>query len=134
MAEIKRVDTHPAWADWLGVALGALIVLTPSLTADAVDKAVQLTTTFIGLLILFTAFAERIQMSEGAEGPSREWEEVLEAVLGAGLIALPFVYGYSNAGSLRYWHFALGGIVMLLAIVDLRRDYVADMKKHGWQS
>jgi len=133
MAENKHVATHPAWGDWLGMALGALIVLTPSLTADAVDKTVQLNTAFIGLVILFFAFVERIQSAEGAQEPAREWEEVLEAFFGAWLIALPFVYGYSNSGSLRFWHFALGAIVVLLAVYELRRDYVSDMERHGWQ-
>ena len=56
---------------------------------------------------------------------------VLEAALGALLIALPFIFGY--AGGLRYWHFALGGIVYLLAILELRRDYVSDAARHGEQ-
>ncbi len=93
------------------------------------NTTVQLATTFIGLLILCAAFAERIQVLEGAEEPSREWEEVLEAMLGAVLIAMPFLFGYAEAGTLRYWHFALGGIVFLLAIIELRRDYVGDIAR-----
>jgi len=127
MAEDKSIPSHPAWEDWLGFGLGALIVLTPYLAREAVDNTVQLATTFIGLLILVFAFIERMQVLESAEEPSREWEEVLEAVLGAALIAMPFFFGYAEAGTLRYWHFASGGIVLLLAIIELRRDYVYDI-------
>ncbi len=91
------------------------------------DYSVQLITTVIGLLILVFVFIERIQVLENNEEPSREWEEVLEGALGVLLIALPFIFGYANAGTLRYWHFALGGIVLLLAIIELRRDYADDI-------
>ncbi len=155
MAENNGMKSHPAWEDWVGFGLGALIVLTPYFTADATGptvqladynfpltpiytapaaatQTVQLATTFIGLMVLFAAFIERVQISEGAGEPAREWEEVLEAALGAALIGLPFVLGYANSGTLRYWHFALGAIVFLLAIVELRRDYVGEMQRHGW--
>ncbi|MFY9643315.1 MAG: hypothetical protein ACLPJW_02820 [Rhodomicrobium sp.] len=154
MAENNGMNTHPAWEDWVGFGLGALIILTPYLTADAISQTVQpadynfpltpiytapaatqtvqLATAFIGLLVLFAAFVERLQISEGAGEPASEWGEVLEAGLGAALIALPFLLGYANSGTLRYWHFALGAIVFLLAIVELRRDYVGEMQRHGW--
>ena len=129
MAEDRNIASHPAWEDWLEFGLGVLIVLTPMLTSDQVDKTVQLATTFIGLLILISAIVERIQVLESAVEPSREWEEVLQSLLGAMLIALPFIFDYANAGTLRYWHFALGAIVFLLAIIELRRDYVSDMMR-----
>jgi hypothetical protein len=132
MADHNEIDTHPAWEDGLGFGLGVLIVLTPYLTGDAVNQTVQLATTFLGLLVMFAAFTERLQVIERAEEPAREWEEVLEALLGAVLIGLPFLFGYANAGTLRYWHFALGALVFLLAIFELRRDYVGDLQRHGW--
>ncbi|MGO9484445.1 MAG: hypothetical protein ACLPX9_07660 [Rhodomicrobium sp.] len=132
MAENRLADTHPVWEDMLAFGLGVLIVLTPYFTADAVSQTVQLATTFAGLLVIVAAVAEHMQLFEGESEPAREWEAVLQSLLGAGLIALPFILGYANSGTLRYWHFALGGIVFLLAIVELRRDYVGDMKSHGW--
>jgi len=131
MAEYKPTDSHPAWEDVLGFGLGVLIVLTPMLVTETVDKTVQLATTSIGLFIVFLAIVERIQVLEKAEERAREWEEVLEAALGGMLIALPFLCGYSTEGTLRYWHYALGGTVMLLAIYELRRDYVSDVVRHG---
>jgi len=133
MAENKLTDSHPAWEDVLGFGLGVLIVLTPMLVTETVGKTVQLATTAIGLLILIAAFVERMQIFEGAEERAREWEGVLEAVLGAALIGMPFLFGYSTEGTLRYWHYYLGGVVFLLAIVELRRDYVSDAARHGEQ-
>ena len=73
------------------------------------------------------AFLERVRL--------HHWEEVAEIVLGAWLIALPFIHGYAGAGALRYWHFALGGIVVLLALHELWQDWEAsreDLASHGW--
>ncbi len=140
MAENQSVKSHPAWEDWLGFGLGVLVILSPYLAGRPVqiltpylnpaDNTVQLATTAIGLLILFFAFLERMQILESAKEPSREWEEVLEAALGALLFALPFILGYAGSGTLRYWHFALGAIVFLLAIFELRRDYVGEVTRH----
>ncbi len=132
MAENNDMNTHPAWEDILAFGLGVMIILTPYFTADAVSQTVQLATTFVGLLVIIAAVAEHMQLFEGEPEPGREWEAVLQSLLGAGLIALPFILGYANGGTLRFWHFALGAIVFLLAIVELRRDYVGDMQRHGW--
>ena len=132
MSENRYADTHPAWEDWLGFGLGFLIVLSPYLTVDQTGTTVQLATTFIGLMILLVAFAERLQVLAGTQEQAREWEGVLLSLFGALMIALPFVFGYAGSGTLRYWHFALGAVVFLLAILELRRDYVGDMKSHGW--
>ena len=132
MAENRYDNAHPVWEDMLGLGLGVLIVLTPYFTADAVSQTAQLATTFVGLMVIIAAAAENMQLFEGEPEPGREWEAVLQSALGAGLIALPFLFGYAGGGTLRYWHFALGAAVFLLAIVELRRDYVGDMKRHGW--
>jgi hypothetical protein len=150
MTESKPANTHPLWEDVLSFGLGVLIVFSPMLasqpgtvavtavpplppeigTAAGWFGAVQLVTTSIGLLIMFLAIAERMQLFERTEERAREWEEVLEGLLGATLIALPFVFGYSTEGTLRYWHYALGGAILLLAIIELRRDYVGDVARN----
>jgi hypothetical protein len=33
------------------------------------------------------------------------------------------MFGYADAGTLRYWHFMLGVAVALLAILELRQDW-----------
>ena len=150
MTENKPAATHPLWEDVLSFGLGILIVFSPLLarepgteavravpplppeigTASGSIGAVQLASTLIGLFIISLAVAERIQLLAMVEERAREWEEVLEAILGATLIAMPFLFGYSMEGTLRYWHYALGGAVFLLAIIELRRDYVGDMARN----
>ena len=53
----------------------------------------------------------------------RRWEESLETACGLWLIASPFVFGYADAGTLRYWHFVFGFAVVLLAVLELRQDW-----------
>ena len=127
VAEKKFVETHAAWEDWLGAGLGLVIALTPNFVSEAVNKGVQLNTVLIGFLILLVALVERVRL--------HHWEEVVEIVLGAWVIALPFIYGYAGIGMLRYWHFALGGIVVLLDLHELWQDWDAsreDLASHGW--
>jgi hypothetical protein len=127
MVDKKMIETHPAWEDWVGAGLGLLIALTPNLVSETVDRGVQLNTILIGILVLLVAFLERVRL--------HHWEEVAELVLGAWLIALPFIHSYAGAGTLRYWHFALGGIAVLLALHELWQDWDAgreDLASHGW--
>ena len=46
-----------------------------------------------------------------------------EIILGLWLIASPFTFGYAEAGSLQYWHFVLGAIILLLATWKLWQDW-----------
>lgn len=127
MAEKKFVETHPAWEDWVGAGLGLLIALTPNFVSEAVGKGIQLNTILIGFLVLLVALVERVRL--------HHWEEVAEIALGAWVIALPFIYGYAGTGVLRYWHFALGGLVVLVALHELWQDWDAsraDLANHGW--
>jgi hypothetical protein len=50
------------------------------------------------------------------------------------LIASPFIFGYADAGTLRYWHFILGIAVVLLAVLELRQDWKlsnAELGRHS---
>jgi hypothetical protein len=64
----------------------------------------------------------------------QRWEEVAEIVLGLWLIASPYIFGYSGDGMLRFWHSSLGGLVVLLATLQLWQDWDLsdqDMARHG---
>ena len=53
---------------------------------------------------------------------------------GLWLIASPYIFGYSDDGMLRFWHTSLGGLVVLLAALQLWQDWGLkdeDMLKHG---
>jgi hypothetical protein len=50
------------------------------------------------------------------------------------LIVSPFIFGYAEAGTLRYWHFVLGALVALLAVVELWQDWKLsdeELAQHG---
>jgi hypothetical protein len=59
---------------------------------------------------------------------------VAEIMLGLWLIASPYMFGYSGEGMLRFYHSSLGGIVVLLAALQLWQDWGLsdqEMLKHG---
>jgi len=51
------------------------------------------------------------------------WEEGGEIACGLWLIVSSFTFGYAHAGALRYWHFVLGVVVVLLAVLELWQDW-----------
>jgi hypothetical protein len=129
--DYHEAKSHPYWEDIVCFAFGALIVAAPYIAGETVSPIVLQASSFLGVLICFTAAAERMQIIVGERETAREWEEVVQALASATLIALPFLAGYADTGTLRYWHFVLGGAVFLMAMVELRRDYVADLDRLG---
>jgi hypothetical protein len=61
-------------------------------------------------------------------------ESGFSGTTGLWLIASPFIFGYAEAGALRYWHFVLGAAVVLLAMLELRQDWklnAAELRQHS---
>ena len=117
---------HRTWEDWVGLGVGVLIGLTPWFAGEMGNQAVVLNSALVGLVVLGLAAFEFVDLRRG--------EEVAEFACGVWLIASPFVYGYADAGQLRFWHFALGALVALLAVLELWQDWklsAADLAKHG---
>lgn len=126
MAGNISLKTHPSWLDWIGIGLGAIIGLTPWFTNYAADGSLPLITMMIGVLVLALSSLELVQLSR--------WEESVEIACGVWLASLPFIYGYADAGSLRYWHFLLGTAVVLIALFELWHDWHAsdeELARHG---
>ena len=125
--------THRTWEDWGGMLLGVLIVLSPWFPAetghevvDAERSLVILNTVTIGLLVFGLAQLEYVAL--------QRWEEVAAIVLGLWLIASPYIFGYSSDGLLRFYHSSFGGLVVLLAALQLWQDWDLsdqEMLKHG---
>ena len=125
--------THRTWEDWGGMLLGVLIVLSPWFPAetghevvDAERSLVILNTVTIGLLVFGLAQLEYVAL--------QRWEEVAAIVLGLWLIASPYIFGYSSDGLLRFYHSSFGGLVVLLAALQLWQDWDLndqDMLEHG---
>jgi hypothetical protein len=113
--------------------LGVLIALSPWFPTqtshelvDAERGFVILNTITIGILVFGLAQLEYMAL--------RRWEEVAAIVVGLWLIASPYVFGYSGDGVLRFWHSSLGGLVVLLAALQLWQDWDLsdqDLLKHG---
>jgi hypothetical protein len=116
MAGIRRFNVHYLWKDFLSMCLGALIILTSWMVGDAGNtQAVAANATIVGILVLALGASEFLDL--------RRWEEGLETACGLWLIASPFIFGYADAGTLRYWHFTLGAAVVLIALLELRQDW-----------
>lgn len=115
MAGIRLFNVHYLWEDCLSVGVGALIVLTAWAANDTGSQTVAANGVVVGMLVLALGTAAVVDL--------HRWEEALEILCGAWLIASPFVFDYAGAGTLRYWHFALGAAVVLLAGLELRQDW-----------
>jgi hypothetical protein len=127
MSDFRVFNTHRTWEDWCGMLFGLLIVLSPWFPtqtshelANANPTIVILNTVMVGILVLTLAQLEYAAL--------QRWEEVGEIILGLWLIASPFVFGYFDDGLLRFWHSSLGGVVVLLAALQLWQDW--DLSNH----
>ncbi len=112
------ITEHRSWEDYLSAAIGVLVVLSPSLAAGSAATAVTISTGFVGVMIVALAMLELMSL--------QRWEEVLELICGAWVIASPFVLNYG--GQLRVWHFVLGGVVVALALLELAQDRNRNLK------
>ena len=116
MAGIRLFNVHYLWEDCLSMGLGALIVLTSWMIGDAGNtQTVAINATIVGILVLALGASEFLDL--------RRWEEGLETACGLWLVASPFIFGYADTGTLRYWHFVLGAVVVVLAMLELSQDW-----------
>ncbi len=126
MAGIRLFNVHYLWEDVLSMALGALITLTSWMVGGPITQDVGANAVIVGILVMALGASEFLDL--------RRWEEGLEAACGLWLIASPFMFGYADTGTLRYWHFIIGAAVVLLAVLELRQDWKlsdADFAQHS---
>ncbi|MGE5165202.1 MAG: SPW repeat protein [Sphingobacteriales bacterium] len=126
MSVTRFFKTHRSWEDWVGMLIGVLIGISPWLAEQQSDQAVMWNAILVGALVLLLAQLEYVSL--------QRWEETGEILLGLWLIAAPFTFGYVEAGLLRYWHFVLGAITVLLASWELWQDWKLsdkELAQHG---
>jgi hypothetical protein len=133
MSDFRFFNTHRTWEDWLGMLLGVLIVVSPWFPSQAshevidADRSYVILNTFVvGMIVFGLAQLEYVAL--------RRWEEVAGILVGLWLIASPYIFGYHGDGMLRFYHSTLGGLVLLLAALQLWQDWDLsdqDMLKHG---
>ncbi len=113
MAGIRLFNVHRTWEDWVGMLLGVLIGLSPWF-AGQTEQLPMLNAFAVGAVVLLLAEMELVDL--------HRWEETGEILCGLWLIASPFVLGYAET-TLAIWHFGLGGIVVVLAGIELWQDW-----------
>jgi hypothetical protein len=126
MAGIRVFNVHYIWEDCVSMGLGVLVILSSWILGDVGSQTVAANAVIIGLSVLALGAAEFLDL--------RRWEEGLETACGLWLIASPFIFGYADAGALRYWHFVLGAAIVLLAMLELRQDWElsdAEIARHS---
>lgn len=113
---LSRLFTiHRNWEDWFGMLLGLMIALSPWAAGDEVRHAAVWNAALIGVAVFFLAELEYVALTR--------WEETGQLLLGLWLVMSPYVFGYFNTGTLRFWHSTLGGLVILLAALELWQDW-----------
>lgn len=125
MAGIRFFKVHRNWEDWVGMLLGVMIGLSPWFAGQS-EQLPMLNAIAVGAVVLLLAEMELVDL--------RRWEESLALLCGLWLIASPFAFGYAEGGTLATWHFALGGIVVLLAVIELWQDWTLtdrQLVQHG---
>ena len=114
MASTLDLSTHRSWEDWLSMALGVVIAISPWLAGAVESPVVVIHAIIVGLLVLSLAGMERVVL--------RASEEWLELACGAWLIAAPWIMGYSVVSTLASMHVVLGIMVAALALLELGQD------------
>ena len=125
MAGIRFFNMHRTWEDWFGMVLGLLIALSPWIVGRPEGELPMLNAIAVGAAVLLLAETELVDL--------HRWEESLALLCGLWLIVSPFVFGYAET-TLATWHFALGGIVALLAVIELWQDWTLteqQLVQHG---
>ena len=109
------LKTHRTWEDGVGLTLGVMIGLSPWFYDEPTVPVVVLNSALTGLAVLALAQLELVRL--------RRWEEVAQLLCGLWLSASPFIFHYAHQDHLRYWHWALGATVSILAMFELWQDW-----------
>lgn len=126
MVGIRIFGVHRTWEDWVGILVGVSIGLSPLFAGQEDNQLVMLNAIIIGVLVVSLAAFELVDL--------HRWEEVGEIACGLWLIASPYIFGYAGTGTLQYWHFGLGAVVVLLAAMELWQDWKLsdkELARHG---
>lgn len=115
MIQIKFLGVHRNWEDWLIILLGTLISVSPWIPGEMSSHTAMSNAVILGLVLFVLGELEATDL--------HRWQEGCVIALGLWLGASPFVFGYSESGSLRFWHFTLALIVIILGAVELLQDW-----------
>lgn len=108
MALGNLLKTHPTWEDGAALFIGLVIEETGS-------RIVVLKSVAGGLAIMWLAQLELVHF--------RRWEKYLLFALGGWVTISTHALGYAEIGQLRIWHWLMGVLVMLLALLEIWQDW-----------
>jgi hypothetical protein len=97
------------------MGVGFLIAVSPWISGEPYTAVITLNAGLIGVLILAIAAIELTELEP--------WEEWLNLAAGAWIMASPWMLGYSDHTTLTFLQLGLGGVVALLALIELWQDW-----------
>ena len=109
---ILKLAPHRAWQDWLLLALGIVICLSPSIADGGYDDLPAMSAVIVGFIIIFVSQLEIVALSR--------WQEIINLICGAWIATAPLFLEYY--GQLRFWHFGLGSLVVIIAVFEFWQD------------
>ena len=112
MAQI-RFDPPVHWEDWCSWLLALWLCISPGVLSFGGDGVATSAAVFTGFLLICT---EIVTLST-----FRPWEEWFNVLLGAWLIAAPWVLGVSNATVTTNFT-VVGALVLGLALYELSQN------------
>ena len=98
------------WTDWANVVLGVYLMLVPLFAADTADNATVYVAELLGAAIALVGLWALAQPDSSAP----EWTN---AILGAVLIAAPFLFSYAHVTSASWNAYTVGTAVVVLALL-----------------
>ena len=114
MKRALSLKEHQSWEDWLGIGLGAFLIVSTWLIGGTSDPAVALNAVAMGILVIVLATMEFLDR--------QYWDEAAELAVGVWTMVYPFVFGYINTG-LGYSHVAIGLAVAVLTILEFTQTH-----------
>ncbi len=105
------LGSHRSWEDWLGIALGLVIIFAPWIVNETSNQAAVINAAVAGTVVLLLAELDLVQF--------RRWTEIGQLLCGAWVAASPFIFAYSGVGALRVWHVVAGLLVLSLGALEL---------------
>ena len=119
----KWRDFSDHWEDWLSMAIGAWLVVSPSALGFANEEPAAANAIIVGSSITLMALLALIQFDI--------WEEWLVGVLGLWAIGAPWVLGFADHPNALWVHLTAGGLVAGLAAVELWVEHMAHVHEVG---
>ena len=115
MTRVRFLGAHRNWEDWLSIMLGIITGVSPWIPGEMGSQAMMLNAVFVGFMLFLLGELEAVNL--------HRWQEGCLIALGMWLGVSPIIFGYVETGLLRFWHFALASVIVVLGVVELWQDW-----------